>query len=35
MNKITYKILGARAGLPVSKAGIKEFITQSELSAVK
>ena len=35
MNKITYKILGARAALPVAKAGIKEFIIQSELSAVK
>ena len=35
MNKITYKILGARASLPASKAGIKEFLSQSELSAVK
>ena len=35
MNQITYKILGARASLPAAKAGVKEFITQAELSAVK
>ena len=34
MNKITYKILGARAALPDTKATIKEFINQSDLSAV-
>jgi len=27
MNKITYKILGARASLPASKAGIKELLS--------